>query len=157
MLRTLANINLVIAFIATTGPIAHVLELLPKLALDGPLWLGIQQHLYRGWGAVFGPVEILALLSSLLLMMQFRDHPARLRVYLIASLCYALMLICFFVFNNPVNQALNGWTAATMPADWMRYRTQWEIGHALAALLSVIAFIVLIRARLRDHFPPNES
>ena len=46
----LRTANLIIAFIATTAPIAHTLEMISKLTLDGPLWLGIQQHLYRGWG-----------------------------------------------------------------------------------------------------------
>jgi len=49
-IRPLRTANLIIAFIVTTGPIAHVLEMISKLTLDGPLWLEIQQHLYRGWG-----------------------------------------------------------------------------------------------------------
>lgn len=36
---------------------AHVLELPNKLSLDGPLWLAVQQHLYRGWGPYIGPVD----------------------------------------------------------------------------------------------------
>ena len=59
---------LIIAFIATTAPIDHVLEMISKLMLDGPLWLGVQQHLYRGWGEIFGPVEIVAFLSTLALL-----------------------------------------------------------------------------------------
>jgi hypothetical protein len=38
---TLRTANLFIAFIATTAPIAHTLEMISKLTLDGPLWLGI--------------------------------------------------------------------------------------------------------------------
>jgi hypothetical protein len=49
---------MLLAAVAVTAPIAHVLELPNKLALDGPLWLAVQQLLYRGWGLVFGPVEI---------------------------------------------------------------------------------------------------
>jgi len=50
----LRTANLIIAFIATTAPIAHALEMISKLTLDGPLWLGVQQHLYRGWGEILG-------------------------------------------------------------------------------------------------------
>jgi len=50
----LRTANLIIAFIATTAPIAHALEMISKLTLDGPLWLGVQQHLYRGWGRYLG-------------------------------------------------------------------------------------------------------
>ena len=63
----LRSAHLIIAFIATTAPIAHALEMISKLTLDGPLWLGVQRHLYRGWGEVFGPVEIIAFLSTLAL------------------------------------------------------------------------------------------
>ena len=149
-MRTLKTFNLIIAFIATTAPIAHLLEMISKLTLDGPLWLGIQQHLYRGWGDVFGPVEIAAVLSSLtLLVVLWRAHDER-RAYMIATLCYAAMLADFFLFNNPVNTALNGWTAATLPQDWSEYRLQWEIGHALTAVFSVVAFVVLVRRRIAD-------
>ena len=71
----LRTANLIIAFIATTAPIAHALEMISKLTLDGPLWLEVQQHLYRGWGEVFGPVEIIAFLSTLaLLLLTWQDR-----------------------------------------------------------------------------------
>ncbi len=72
--------NLVLAALALLPPIAHVLELPNKLALDGTLWLAVQQHLYRGWGPFFGgPVEIGAWLTSLaLLVPRRRDRRTRL-------------------------------------------------------------------------------
>jgi hypothetical protein len=146
----LRTANLIIAFIATTAPIAHALEMISKLTLDGPLWLGIQQHLYRGWGELFGAVEIVAFLSTLaLLFFRWRNRSSR-HADLIAMVCYAAMLADFFVFNQPVNEALLGWTPATLPADWSNYRLRWEIGHALTALFSVIAFATLIRQRIRE-------
>lgn len=149
-MRALKTFNLLIAFIATTAPIAHVLEMISKLTLDGPLWLGIQQNLYRGWGDVFGPVEIAAFLSSLILLAMLWRALGERRVYLIATLCYAAMLADFFLFNAPVNAALNQWTATTLPADWPQYRLRWEIGHALTAAFSVIAYVVLVRHRIRE-------
>ena len=53
LMLALRTATLIIAFIATTAPIAHVLEMISKLTLDGPLWLGVQQHLYRGWGGIW--------------------------------------------------------------------------------------------------------
>jgi len=144
-MRALRTANLIIAFIATTAPIAHVLEMPSKLTLNGPLWLEIQLHLYRRWGELFGPVEIAALLSALaLLSASWRDRAAR-RTYSIAAQCYAAMLAVFFVFNQPVNTVIAEWTPAALPADWSDYRLCWEIGHALTALLSVFAFVTLLR------------
>src|SRR5436190_53658 len=116
MYRKLRSANLIVAFIATIAPFAHVLELISKMTLDGPPWLAIQQTLYRGWGAVFGPLEILAFATSIVLFFLAREQGAR-RAFLIASACYAAMLLCFFAFDGPVNDALNGWTAHTLPAD----------------------------------------
>ena len=146
----LRTANLVIAFIATTAPIAHALEMISKLTLDGPLWLGIQQHLYRGWGEIFGPVEIVAFLSSLALLFATWQDRSNRRAYLIATVCYAAMLADFFIFNRPVNEAMRDWTPATLPSNWSDYRLRWEIGHALTALFSVIAFATLIRRRIHE-------
>jgi hypothetical protein len=144
-MRALRATNLIIAFIATTAPIAHVLEMISKLTLDGPLWLEIQQHLYRGWGEVFGPVEIAALVTTFGLLLASWGDRAKRRAYLIAVVCYAGMLAVFFVFNLPVNKAVSAWTSETLPLDWSEYRLRWEVGHALAALLSIVACVVLLR------------
>ena len=146
----LRTANLIIAFIATTAPIAHALEMISKLTLDGPLWLGIQQHLYRGWGEIFGPVEIVAFLSTLALLVVTRRHRSSRRAYLVALVCYAAMLADFFVLNRPVNEAVRDWTPVTLPSNWSDYRLRWEIGHSLTALFSVIAFVKLIRRRIHE-------
>jgi hypothetical protein len=44
------------------------------------------------------------------------------------------MLVVFFIFNQPVNTVVAGWTPAASPADWSDYALRWEIGHALTAL-----------------------
>lgn len=82
-------VNLVFAMVALLPPAAHVLELPNKLTLPGPLWLGIQQHLYRGWGPFLGaPAEIGALLTTLLLLV-FRRHDRRTRTTtLVAALAF---------------------------------------------------------------------
>jgi hypothetical protein len=144
--------NLVLAVLATLPPIAHVLELPNKIVLDAPLWLGIQQHLYRGWGPFFGgPVEILALVTALALLILRRHDRVPMRVTLVAAIAYAGMIATFLVFNNPVNAALNTWTPSTIPPDWGSYRLRWEVGHALAAILSGIALAALVRAWLIER------
>jgi len=136
----------VVAFVATTAPIAHLLELPNKLSLDGPSWLLVQQRLYRGWGEVFGPVELVAVVGGLALCALLRDNKPAMRVALAAVALYVGMIVVFFVFNAPVNAAFNGWTVGTLPPDWPRYRVRWERGHALVALLSAVALILVVRA-----------
>ncbi|MBS0276241.1 MAG: DUF1772 domain-containing protein [Proteobacteria bacterium] len=143
----LRNVSLVFAFLATTAPLAHVLEMASKLTLPGPLWLGIQQNLYRGWGAVFGPVEIICLILAFALFARARPDRQASNIYLAVIVCYAAMLASFFLFNDPVNEALNRWTPTMMPANWPDYRLRWEIGHAITAVLAVIAFVLQLRTR----------
>ncbi|HJS88173.1 MAG TPA: hypothetical protein VJ779_22200, partial [Acetobacteraceae bacterium] len=43
----------------------------------------------------------------------------------------------------PMNARLNGWTAATLPPDWIAVRNRWEAGHAVQAMLFFLAFLLL--------------
>jgi hypothetical protein len=141
--------NLLLAILAALPPLAHVLELPNKLALDGRLWLHVQQQLYRGWGPFLGgPAEISALATTLALLVVRRANGRTLELTVIAAIAYAAMVMVFFVFNAPVNEALNGWTPATLPSEWGKYRLLWETGHALAALMSVVGLVALVRARI---------
>ncbi|HEX4173182.1 MAG TPA: hypothetical protein VHY82_11985 [Acetobacteraceae bacterium] len=148
------GINLVFAVLAVFAPMAHVLELPNKLALDAELWLAVQQHLYRGWGPFVGaPTELGALLTSLLLVYLRRRSRAVLAATALASIGYAGMLATFFLLNRPVNAAVALWTATTMPPDWMAYRARWEAGHAIAAALALASLALLIWAYVRERRP----
>jgi hypothetical protein len=146
--------SLVLAALALSAPMAHLLELPNKLAPDGALWLAVQQHLYRGWGVVFGPVEILALVAAAALAAWRRRDAGAFAPTLVAVVAYAAMLAVYFAFNRPVNQAVGGWTADTLPPDWPAYRARWETGHALAAFAALVALLALIRARLVEARRP---
>jgi hypothetical protein len=125
------------------------LELPNKLTLDGATWLTVQQHLYRGWGPFLGgPAEIGALLTTLILLAGRYSNVSTRAPTIVAAVAYALMIVVFFVLNAPVNAAVNEWTPSTLPKDWEVYRLQWELGHAIAALLSVVGLTALVRARM---------
>jgi Domain of unknown function (DUF1772) len=139
-----------ISLIATALPLgattAHLMELPNKVTLDGPLWLAVQQNLYRGWGPVVGPFEIIAAVSAWALLYMVRGRRAAFALTSIAALCLSAMLAVFFVFNAPVNAAVAGWTPAALPSDWPDYRLQWESGHAISFVLALVAFCALLRA-----------
>jgi anthrone oxygenase-like protein len=139
-----------ISLLATAAPlgaaVAHILELPNKFALDGPLWLAVQQSLYRRWGPFIAPFEISAIAATWALAYMVRARRPAFRLTLTAALCLSAMLAVFFLFNAPVNAAFAGWTAETLPADWPEYRRQWELGHAIACVLALTAFCTLLRA-----------
>ena len=93
--------NLILAILAAMPPLAHVLELPNKLALDGELWLAVQQNLYRGWGPLLGgPAEIGALATTLALLFVRRANGETQLLRVIAAIAYAAMLVAFFVFTT---------------------------------------------------------
>ena len=88
--------NLILAAAAVLAPMAHVLELPSTLTLDGPLWVAIQQHLYRGWGPVIGgPIEVAALATTLALLIIRRGRRETGLLTLAAALAYCGMIVTF--------------------------------------------------------------
>lgn len=129
---------------------AHVLELPNKFELDGPLWLAVQQNLYRGWGAFVGPFEVTAIVSTWLLLYLVRENRTVFSLTLLASFLLSAALVVFFVLNAPVNATFAGWTPVTVPPDWPSYRLRWEAGHAASFVFVLIAFVALLRALFLD-------
>jgi hypothetical protein len=128
---------------------AHAFELPNKLSLDGPLWLAVQQNLYRGWGPFVAPFELAGLASTWLLAVLVRRDSAMLLSALAAALCLSLALIVFFALNAPVNAAFAGWTPETLPPDWAGFRIRWEIGHAIRFVLVLASFVMLVAINRR--------
>jgi hypothetical protein len=145
-IRALRWISLLATAVPLGAAAAHVMELPNKLALDGPLWLAVQQGLYRGWGPFVAPFDLVAIATSWALAYMVRARRPAFALTLAAALCLSAMLAVFLLFNAPVNAAFAGWTAATLPADWPDYRRQWEVGHAIAFALGLSAFCTLLRA-----------
>jgi hypothetical protein len=146
-MRVLPIANAVLALLTVAMPLAHVLELPNKFALSGPLWLQVQQHLYRGWGPLLGgPAEIGALLTSIACLAFAQKAARKRRLLALASLAYVGMLVVFFLLNLPVNEAVNSWTVTTLPPDWPQYRLRWEMGHAIAFVLSIVGGSAVVRA-----------
>ena len=156
--RILQWLALAIAVVASLAPIAHVLELANKMRLDGPLWLDVQQHLYKGWGPFLGgPAEIGGLVLGIVLVLVCWRQAWLRRRYIVATFAYAVMLAAFFVFNDPVNRAVLVWTAQTVPQSWPRYRLQWESGHAIACAFGLISVFTTASAILQPRRPTADA
>ncbi|HEY3909810.1 MAG TPA: hypothetical protein VGM07_07960 [Stellaceae bacterium] len=114
---------------------AHFFELWNKFALDQQQYFIIQQ-IYRGW-AWFGIVLIAAIATNLAASMMLWRSRDRFWPSLTAGLLLAVTLAVFFVWTYPANQATGNWT--TIPADWRALRRQWELSHAVNAVLTFAA------------------
>jgi hypothetical protein len=154
MLKLLRFTNLLLVALTFGLTWCHVVELPGKLRLTGPQWLDVQHNLYVAFGPPFGaPIEVTAILSTWwVCWLVRRRHPAA-WLTLTAAVCATLGLIAWWLLVAPMNEILNGWTAQTLPADWLSVRNRWETGHALQSLLFGLGFGALAAAVIVETPP----
>jgi hypothetical protein len=135
--------------VALLGPAAHVLEIPGKLRLAPEAWLTVQQNLY----AAFPVIGALGYVGAPLVVGAFAwsvRGTAEARAAWIAAGLVAVALVAWMLIVSPVNGRIAAATPATLPPDWTAWRMRWETGHAVAALLVVVALVVLLRGVLRQ-------
>ena len=116
---------------------AHTLEMPAKMNVDGQLWRTFQHTLYPYFAA--------AILCYLV-----RAHRAAFYLALAGTICLSLaFFVVWLGFTNPVNAETAKWTASSIPADWSRWRSQWEYSHAARFVLHWIGFSALLISLIR--------
>lgn len=140
--------SLLLTALATGVAFCHLLELPNKLALPAVAWWGLRQVLYNGFGRILGPVEWVALFSTLLVLFLVRRRPDAFMLTLVSALCITAELIVWVTFVGPANVRVD--TSASVPADWIQVRDQWEYGHAARAALLLIGLSTLNLSVLMD-------
>jgi hypothetical protein len=140
---------LVFAALALAPAIAHLASVPNKIDLAQTDYF-ISQGVYRGW-AFFGVVLIGALLSNLALLVVLRAQTMPALLAGIALFCQVATLAIFFAFTFPANQATDNWTS--VPANWESLRWQWEVSHAVNAVIAFTGFCALTWSLLvtREH------
>jgi hypothetical protein len=130
---------------------AHLFELPRKIALSPAEYMTVQQ-IYAGW-ELFGIVIVVALLATLANTLLVRADPRAFVWSLVAFLALAATQAVFWAFTYPVNVATRFWTIS--PEDFEAARRQWEYSHAASAVLTFIAFIVIVFSSLRYQTEEN--
>jgi hypothetical protein len=134
--RTVQFLAIVIGALALIPSGAHLAALLNKIALPQSEYFTVQAIYYR-W-AVLGLLWLAAIVLNVSLAVLVRAQRGPFWFAVLAALCFVLMLVIFFVWTQPANQATQNWTVA--PENWQRLRRQWEYSHAAN---TVIVFTAL--------------
>jgi hypothetical protein len=127
---------------------AHLLELPVRAGYDPEFYLRVTSTLYRFFGLIGGPAQVLALLFSLGLVWLLRGHTA-FRATAAGAVCLALSLLLWFLLVQPVNTA---WAVALRgdPAEAVQayalLRSRWEGGHLAAFIAWLVGFALLLYA-----------
>jgi hypothetical protein len=129
---------------------AHTLEMPAKMNVDVQLWRTFQHTLYPYFVYVGAPVEIGAIIATAVLSYLVRAHRPAFYLALAGTICLALaFFVVWLGFTNPVNAQTAKWTASSIPADWSRWRSQWEYSHAARFVLHWIGFSALLISLIR--------
>lgn len=131
---------------------AHLLELPVRVHYDPEFYMRVTRSLYRFYGLIGGPLQMLALLFSTGLLWLTRARAA-FRLNLAGTLFLGLSLLLWFLLVQPVNAA---WLEALHAGPdeavyaYAQLRSRWETGHAAAFAAWLIGFTLLLRGVLRE-------
>jgi hypothetical protein len=137
LVRSLQFLSIIFIAVYMVPQAAHLIEYPGKMAMDRDTYFAVQR-IYDGW-SYSGFVLFGALIATLALAFFSRSQaiPA-----LLGGAAFVLMLavlVWFFMRVAPMNTVTEQWT--TLPDAWEPIRAQWENGHAVNAVITLIALI----------------
>ena len=141
-MRSWRFLTLVLTALSLGMAFSHVLEMPAKLAYPGPVWLLLQQTLYGNFRMLGTLVEIGAVVGALGLA--FLARPPAFGWTVFGTICLVAAHAVWWIGVAPLNAAIAGFTAQTLPADWAQLRVHWEYAHSLRAVLHMAAFSALL-------------
>lgn len=144
---------LLLAALSMGMSFCHALELPAKMQWDGPLYVAVQNEppgLYVMFGTVGAVVEVGSVIAAAGLSYLARRRKPAFRLSLVGAGLLLLALISWALFVAPMNAVMSDWTPSTVPADWTRWRDQWELAHAANFVLKLAAFSALIASVLAE-------
>jgi hypothetical protein len=151
LLKTWRFVAIMLTALSMATAFAHLLEMPAKLRIDGAMWLTLLQTLYPpAFGPVGGTCEGGALVTTNGLAVYVRHRQPVFGWTLLAAVFLIATHAAFWLLVQPVNATMGPLTSATLPADWMQLRGQWEYTHAARALMQIVALGALVVSVLVD-------
>lgn len=92
--------------------------------------------------AILMPAAILAILPVLLRL--YRRRSWALYPTLAGFALFVIALVVTLIVEVSIDNQIEAWTVASLPANWQQLRDQWELFHAIRTWVSVIGLALLI-------------
>ena len=92
----------------------------------------------EGYGPIMSllmPVTLLATLVAGVLV--YRRNPLAGVLILVGFACVAIATTTTLLVNVPIDVMMAGWTATTLPPDWMQIRDRWEAYHTARTFVTL--------------------
>jgi uncharacterized membrane protein len=99
-------------------------------------------------GNLGGPMAVLlplALLSALVTLALLRGRPRQQAFWwLLAGLgLMVAALVITLAVEVPIDNRIEVWTVATLPADWRAIQARWELFHTVRTFVSIAALVAV--------------
>ena len=145
-IRAWRFITLMLASFSLSLSMAHLLELPQRMQFDQKLWVKVTvfENVYKLFGSVGAAFEITAILTAIVLVFLVRKRASSFYWTLGGVIFLVLAFVSWIIFVAPMNAEFAKWLTNPIPADWMRYRYQWEYAHAINALIKIIGLSLLV-------------
>jgi uncharacterized membrane protein len=127
--------------------------------LSGETFVAVGHQMIQNLGvpmAILLPLALLSALVTLGLLRQGRQTAA-FWWELAGFLLMVAALVITLAVEVPIDNQIQDWTAATLPADWRSIQSRWELWHTIRTFLSIAAVVaVTISAAVtaRPSAPP---
>jgi hypothetical protein len=128
----------------------HLLEMPRKMQYGERLYVAVQHSLYLYFAWVGAFAEVGAVVFLIVLSILLRNRGAVFHLTAAATLCIAAGLAIWFAVVSPANAQMAQWSSVPLPANWANVRRQWEIGHAVSAVLDLVGFGALVLSVVLD-------
>ena len=149
-IRAWRFITLMLASFSLSLSMTHLLELPQRMRFDQQLWVKVTvfENVYRLFGSVGSVFEITAILTAIVLVFLVRRRGSTFYWTLGGAILLVLAFVSWIMFVAPMNAEFAKWLMNPIPADWTRYRDQWEYAHAVNAFIKIIGLSLLVISML---------
>ena len=139
-IKTWQFITLMLAAFSLSLSMTHLLELPQRMQFDRQLWVKVTvvENVYKLFGTVGAVFEITAILTAIVLAFLVRDRGLTFYWTMGGAILLVLAFVSWIVFVAPMNAEFAKWLTNPIPADWTRYRDQWEYAHAINAVIKIM-------------------
>ena len=109
--------------------------------LSPETFLAVGHEMIRNLGVPMAILLPLALLSALVtLALQWSGGRTAAFWWMAAGfLLMVAALVITLVVEVPIDNQIEAWTVATLPADWRSIQSRWELWHTIRTFLSIAA------------------
>jgi uncharacterized membrane protein len=113
--------------------------------LSAQTFLAVGHQMIRNLGGPMAILLPLSLLSALVTLALLWPHRPGAAVWWMAAgfLLMVAALVITLAVEVPIDNQIQAWTVATLPADWRSIQSRWELWHTTRTFLSIAALVAV--------------